>query len=54
MLDDDDYRKKNLRKISDYRKNGIYTGKNLILTFEGLGNPFNINDLKKNMSEMFL
>ncbi len=54
MLDDDDYRKKNLRKLGDYRKNGIYTGKNLILTFEGLGNPFNINDIKKNMSEMFL
>ena len=54
MLDDDDYRKKNLRKLGDYRKNGIYTGKNLILTFEGLGSPFNINDIKKNMSEMFL
>lgn len=54
MLDDDDYRKKNLKKLSDYRKNGIYTGKNLILTFEGLGSPFNIDHLKKNTTEMFL
>ncbi|MBR1641774.1 MAG: hypothetical protein IJ683_05560 [Butyrivibrio sp.] len=53
-LDDDGYRKKNLIKLSDYRKNGIYTGKNLILTFEGVGNPFNINELKKNTAEMFL
>ena len=54
MLDDDDYRKKNLKKLSDYRKNGIYTGKNLILTFEGVGSPFNIDHLKKNMEELFL
>ena len=54
MLDDDDYRKKNLKKLSDYRKNGIYTGKNLILTFEGLGSPFNIDHLKQNTTEMFL
>lgn len=53
MLDEDDYRKKNLKKLSDYRKNGIYTGKNLILTFEGIGCPFNINDLKKNTAEIF-
>lgn len=54
MLDDDDYRKKNLKKLSDYRKNGIYTGKNLILTFEGVGSPFNIDHLKKNTKELFL
>ena len=54
MLDDDDYRKKNLKKLSDYRKSGIYTGKNLILTFEGVGSPFNIDHLKKNTKELFL
>ena len=51
---DELYRKKNLKKLSDYRKSGIYTGKNLVLTFEGVGSPFNINDLRKNVSEMFL
>ncbi len=33
-MDDEKYRKKNLRKIEEYRRNGIFVGKNLILTFE--------------------
>ncbi len=53
-LDEERYRKENLGKLSDYRKSGIYTGKNLLLTFEGAGCPFNITDIKKSTTEMFL
>ena len=34
MMDNDEYRSKCFDKIDEYRKNGIYSGKNLIVTFE--------------------
>ena len=54
LMEDDRYRKDNLSKLNEYRKNGIFTGRNLILTFEGPGYPFNIADIKKSTEEMFL
>ena len=54
LLDDSEYRKKCLIKLDEYRKNGIYTGKNLIITYEGLGSDFNIKDIKKATKDLLL
>ena len=51
-MDDEKYRKKNLRKIEEYRRNGIFVGKNLILTFEEEGCPFNIREFEKSIREI--
>ena len=51
-MDDEKYRKKNLRKIEEYRRNGIFVGKNLILTFEEDGCPFNIREFEKSIREI--
>ena len=52
-LDDDGYRKDNLRKLSEYQRNGIHTGKNLILTHEDLDNPLDIEGIRKMLWETF-
>ncbi|MBE5970388.1 MAG: hypothetical protein E7242_09175 [Lachnospiraceae bacterium] len=54
LLDDSEYRKKCLIKLDEYRKNGIYTGKNLIITYEGLGSDFNIKEIKKATKDLLL
>lgn len=49
-MDDPDYAEENVAKINAYEKNGYYPGKNLILTFETKGNPFDtrkIEDIAK-------
>ena len=53
LLDDKEYRCHSFRKISEYRKNGIYSGKNLIITIEGDGCPLNIRDIEISTMEMF-
>lgn len=41
MMDDPAYAEKAIRKIETYEKNGIYAGKNLILTYETRKTPLN-------------
>ena len=41
MMDDSDYVEYALQKIRIYEENGIYTGENLILTYETKKNPIN-------------
>ena len=53
-MDDDDYRERNLRKIDEYRRNGIFVGKNLLLTFEGKGAVLNMREMQEMVSELFL
>ncbi|MBR5597316.1 MAG: hypothetical protein IKW30_07910 [Lachnospiraceae bacterium] len=54
LLDDETYRKANFNKLDEYRKNGIYIGKNLILTYEAEGSYLNICELKQMCREIFL
>ncbi len=54
LMDDEKYRNKNLNKINEYRKSGVFVGKNLILTFEADKCPMNINDIRASIKEMFL
>jgi hypothetical protein len=54
ILEDDEYRAKNLIKLNDYSKSGIYFGKNLLMTFETEYCPLNIKDIRENVMEMFV
>jgi len=53
LIDDEEYRIKNMRKLNEYNQNGIYLGKNLIVTWEGSGNPFNISQVRKMIIAIF-
>jgi len=53
MLDDSGYLKDNMIKLAQYRKIGIYTGNNLILTHEIPGSPLDMRVLRKNTMELF-
>ena len=53
MLDDDDYRRRNLRKLNEYRRNGIYPGKNLIVTYEADGSYLNVKEIREMVKEIF-
>lgn len=53
LLDRQDYLKKNMRKLKEYRGVGIYTGKNLILTHEIDGFPLDMNLFRRNIAELF-
>ncbi len=53
LLDDDEYRSHNLRKIEEYRKNGIFMGKNLIITHESAGSPLNIRNVEMSTRWIF-
>ena len=53
MIDDDDYRRRNLRKLDEYRKNGIYPGKNLIITYEGDGSYLNVKEIREMVRGIF-
>lgn len=47
LLDDDEYRKAALCKLDEYSKNGIFLGKNLIITYEAEGFYLNIKTIKE-------
>lgn len=53
LLDDEDYRHKTMLKIDEYERNGIYVGKNLIITSESLEHPFNPERFRKRIKETF-
>lgn len=53
LLDNEEYRQANLIKLDEYRKNGIYPGKNLIITYEAEGCYLNIKEVRQMIQEMF-
>lgn len=53
LLDNEQYRQANLTKLDEYRKNGIYPGKNLIITYEGVGAYLNIKEIKHMVRELW-
>ena len=52
LLDDEEYREANFAKLEEYKKNGIYLGKNLIVTYEAEGYYLNIKNVKKMAEEL--
>ena len=53
LLDDDSYRKSVLAKIDDYRADGIYLGKNLLITYETASNPIDIGGIRNMLQAIF-
>lgn len=54
LMGDENYRNANLNKLSEYLKNGIYIGKNLIITFETAENPIDIRAIKRMLEKIFI
>ncbi len=54
LLDDQEYRTGCLHKLDDYMENGIYLGRELLLTYETEENPLNIKGIKKMLKDLFL
>ncbi|MCR5059170.1 MAG: hypothetical protein K6A81_11210 [Clostridiales bacterium] len=52
-MDDPLYLHKNMIKLDEYRKIGIFSGKNLLLTTETEDHPLNMNLFRKNTAELF-
>ena len=52
LLDDEEYRRANLVKLDEYRRNGIFPGKNLIITYETAGCYLNIKEIKRMIKEI--
>ncbi len=52
-MDDPGYVRRNMKKIDEYMKNGIFDGKNLILTMESESYPINMKVLRKNTIDIF-
>ena len=53
LMDNEEYRQANFNKLDEYRRNGIYPGKNLIITYEGERCFLNIKEIKQMIKEMF-
>ena len=53
LMDRNEYRISNLNKLKEYRRSGIYTGKNLILTHEAEGCYLNIKEIRQMVQEIF-
>ncbi|MBQ9989693.1 MAG: hypothetical protein IJP31_01925 [Lachnospiraceae bacterium] len=52
LLDNDEYRKANLAKLDEYRRNGIFPGKNLIITYEAENSFLNIKEIRQMVKEI--
>ncbi len=52
MMDNPQYSQKAIQKLHTYGRNGIYPGKNLILTFETTQTPLDIRWVEKMIKEM--
>lgn len=54
MMDNSEYCQKAIRKLETYAKNGIYIGKNLLVTFETLRNPLDMKMVEGMLKEFIL
>lgn len=52
-MSNQDYIRRNLIKLRAYEENGIFVGKNLLLTFETEDIPFNIQSFREHVKEIF-
>lgn len=54
LLDEEGYRKSNLIKMDEYRANGIYIGKNLLITYETKESPLDIKGIRQMLYDLFV
>lgn len=52
LLDDEEYRRECFYKLDEYRNSGIYTGRNLLFTYETATNPLDIKGIKRMLEEL--
>ncbi|MBO4474419.1 MAG: hypothetical protein J5750_05830 [Clostridiales bacterium] len=52
-MDEEDYVNKNLKKLQEYGEIGIFSGKNLLLSFETKKRPFDPNQFREEVKEIF-
>ncbi len=53
LLDDEQYRDGCIKKLNEYMNNGIYLGKNLLITYESTENSLDIGGTRKMLKEIF-
>jgi hypothetical protein len=53
LLDDEDYRGQALRKLNEYRRSGIFPGKNLLFSYETEDNPLDIKGVREMLKVIF-
>ncbi len=53
LLDDEEYRAGCLKKMDEYRENGIYPGKNLLFSYETEESPLDIKGIGRMIKEIF-
>lgn len=54
LMDDPEYCRNCLQKIAEYMENGIYPGRNLIITFESEACPLRTKEIRKMLEAVFL
>lgn len=54
MMDNPEYSKKAIQKLETYARNGIYIGKNLLVTFETLRRPIDMKIVEQMLMEFIL
>lgn len=54
MMDDPEYSEKAIKKLEDYAKNGIYIGKNLLVTLETRHKPLDMKVVEQMIKEFIL
>lgn len=54
MMDNSEYAQKAIQKLETFAKNGIYIGKNLLVTFETLRNPLDMKMVEGMLKEFIL
>ena len=54
MMDDPEYSEKAIKKLEEYAKNGIYIGKNLLVTFETRHKPLEMKVVEQMIKEFIL
>ncbi|MBR5348734.1 MAG: hypothetical protein IK125_05815 [Lachnospiraceae bacterium] len=53
LLDDADYRGEALRKLEEYRRSGIFSGRNLMFSYETEDTPLDIKGIREMLKTMF-
>ena len=54
MMDHPEYCQKAIQKLDTYTKNGIFIGKNLLVTFETFRQPLDVKNVEKMLREFIL
>ena len=54
MMDNPEYAHKAIQKLETYAQNGIYIGKNLLVTFETLRSPLDMKMVEGMLKEFIL